>query len=97
MFQHPIKHRTTWQAPTTPNRNHKSGEPRRNPVRNRIDYIIMRRRDMNKVSDSRPYSGMQIHSVHRLVLATVRETLPPPRCKINAIRIDKKPTLLGTL
>ena len=56
MFQHPIKHRTTWQAPETPNRNHKSGEPRRNPVRNQIDYIIMRRSDMNKVSDSRSYN-----------------------------------------
>ena len=72
---------------------------RRNPVRNQIDYIIMRRSDMNKVSDSRSYSANS-HSDHRLVLATVREILPPPRRKINAIRIDidklKNPHL-GTL
>ena len=32
-----------WQAP---NRKHKSGEPRRNAIRNQLDYIIMRRREV---------------------------------------------------
>ena len=57
MFQHPIKHRTTCRL-----RKHQI-EPRRNPVRNQIDYIIMRRSDMNKVSDSRSYNGTQTHAI----------------------------------
>ena len=44
-FQHQMKHRTTWQAPENPNRNHANGEIRRHPIRNQIDYIIVRKKD----------------------------------------------------
>ena len=56
IFQHQIKHRTTLQAPETPNRNHENGELRRHPVVNQIDYIIVRRRDLNSIHDSRSYT-----------------------------------------
>ena len=56
IFQHQIKHRTTLQAPETPNRNHENGELRRHPVGNQIDYIIVRRRDLNSIHDSRSYT-----------------------------------------
>ena len=66
-FQHKINHRTTWQSPATPNRRAKDGELRRNPVRNQIDYIIVRKCHINKISDCRSYSGTQTKSDHRLV------------------------------
>ena len=87
VFQHKINHRTTWQSPATPNRKAKDGNSRRNPVRNQIDYIIVRKCDMNKVSDSRSYSGTQTCSDHRLVLTTINETITLPKRHIN----EKKP------
>ena len=87
VFQHKINHRTTWQSPATPNRKAKDGNSRRNPVRNQIDYVIVRKCDMNKVSDSRSYSGTQTCSDHRLVLTTINETITLPKRHIN----EKKP------
>ena len=75
---------TTWQAPETPNRNHANEELRRHPVRNQIDYIIVRRRDLRSIHDSRSYSGMQTRSDHRLILATVKDAIPTQKRKYNA-------------
>ena len=84
IFQHQMKHRATWQAPETPNRNHANGELRRHPVRNQIDYIIVRRRDLKSIHDSRSYSGTQTRSDHRLILATVKDAIPTQKRKYNA-------------
>ena len=88
-FQHPIKHRTTWQAPETPNRLQNNGIPRRHPTRNQIDYIIVRKTDFRNVHDSRSYSGINTRSDHRLVLATVKEAIPTPhRRNVNTTTPD---------
>ena len=66
LFQHKRSHRTTWTAPfrdfTTRN-----GEERRNPVRNQIDYIIIRDEHRCFVTNSRSYSGINTDTDHHLV------------------------------
>ena len=43
LFAHKLTHRTTWTAPMREFKT-KDGEIRRNPVRNQIDYIIVRKK-----------------------------------------------------
>ena len=86
-FQHKINNRTTWQSLATSNRRAKDGELRRNPVRNQIDYIILRKCHINKISDCRSYSGTQTRSDHRLVLATVNEAITPRKCQFNVTKL----------
>ena len=74
-FNHKMAHRTTWQSPENQNAKHKDGAPRRNPIRNQIDYMIFRQSQMREVTDSRSYSGMHTKSNHRLVIATMKGKL----------------------
>ncbi len=68
LFQHKKAHRTTWEAPyrkfTT-----RTGEQRRNPVRNQIDYIITKISHRRFVTDARSYGGIRTDTNHKLVKA----------------------------
>lgn len=65
-FQHKMCHRTTWTAPFR-NFTAYDGNPRRNPVRNQIDYIITRREHRPFIQDSRSYGGTQTNTDHKMV------------------------------
>ena len=65
-FNHKLCHRTTWTAPYREFTTH-SGEKRRNPIRNQIDYIITRNRSKRFVKNARPYGGTETDSDHKLV------------------------------
>ena len=68
LFQHKMAHRTTWVCPERKhNHTDKCGTTRRNPYRNRIDYIIMRQQHRKLAQDSRSYSGTETTTDHRLV------------------------------
>ena len=67
-FQHKMKNRTTWEAPEKPNSRNKDGEVRRNPYRNQIDYIMIRRKHMYTVTDSKSYTSFKTNTDHRLVI-----------------------------
>lgn len=62
-FNHKMAHRTTWVCPERKNTT------RINPIRNQIDYIIVRKEHMIFVNDARSYSGTNANSDHRLVMA----------------------------
>ena len=51
---------------TQPTQQH-SGEKRRNPIRNQIDYIITRNRSKRSVKNARSYGGTETGSDHKLV------------------------------
>ena len=66
LYQHKICHRTTWTAPFR-NFFTWNGEERKNPIRNQIDYIIVRNRSRRFITDSRSYGGAETDSDHKLV------------------------------
>ena len=57
MFKHNAAHITTWTAPYRDFMQ--NGEPRRNPIRNQIDFIIMKNIHKGSVKDSRSYAGIK--------------------------------------
>ena len=57
-FNHKLCHRTTWTTPYREFATH-SGEKRRNPIRNQIDYIITRNRSKRFVKNARSYGGTE--------------------------------------
>ena len=69
-FDHKIKHRVTWTHPNQfPNFiDKKSGQKRRNPVRNQIDFIISQKKLKNVIQDSRSYHGTKTESDHSIVI-----------------------------
>ena len=73
LFNHKFCHRTTWTHPNiNPNFiDKRSGTPRRNPIRNQIDYIITRINHRPDITNSRSYAGTTHNSDHRLVINTV--------------------------
>ena len=48
-----------------------SGEIRRNPIRNQIDYIVVRQSQMPLINNARSYAGTQSESDHKLVKASM--------------------------
>ena len=56
-FNHKLAHRTTWQAPERESAMHHEGNPKRNPTRNQIDYVIVRKVNIKQVKDSRSHSS----------------------------------------
>ena len=63
-------HRTTWTAPF---RNFTTREEeRRNPVRNQIDYIIVRNTHKKFVTNSRAYVGTGKETDHKLVKMSMK-------------------------
>ena len=71
LFDHKMAHRTTWIAPFRKFTAH-DGQPRKNPVRNQIDYIITRTNYRNLIQDSRSYAGMKTNTDHKLVKMTIK-------------------------
>ena len=65
-FNHKLCHPTTWTALYREFITH-SGEKRRNPIRNQIDYIITRNRSKRFVKNARSYGGTETDSDHKLV------------------------------
>ncbi len=61
IFKHKLTHKTTWTGTKQANR--------RNPVRNEIDFILIRRNHRIFVNDSRSYSGISTYSDHKMVIA----------------------------
>ena len=82
MFKHKLAHVTTWQAPEVLSAMHKDGTPRRNPVRNQIDYVMVRKANMKHVTNSRSYSSMSTRTDHRMVIADI-ENIPIKICRMN--------------
>lgn len=74
LFKHKLAHTTTW---TTTNKNKKSwnGEPRKNPIRNQIDFILVKRMYRPIVTNSRSYAGTECNSDHRIVITTLNMKL----------------------
>ena len=67
-FHHKLLHRTTWESPF---RKYQmaNGEERRNPQRNQIDYIMVRKQNIAQIKNSRSYPhGNTIVSDHRPVI-----------------------------
>ena len=86
-FQHKMAHITTWEAPERKNAKDRNGELRRNPYRNQIDYIIIRKKNMKIVKDSRSYSNLETKSDHRLVIMKTKLKMIRPHN--NIIRKDR--------
>ena len=66
VFKHKMAHRTTWIS------NQKPSSPRKNPYRNQIDYIIIRKKHLSQAQDARSYSGIITSTDHKLVKASFR-------------------------
>ena len=64
LFRHKMAHRSTWESPA----NHVDGK-RKNPYRNLIDYIIIRKEHRHTLDDSRAHNGLMTYTDHRLVRA----------------------------
>ena len=80
LFQHKLTHRTTWTAPF---RNFITwkGEERKNPIRNQIDYVIVRNKSRRFLNDARSYGGTETDSGHKLVKMSM---------KIEWTKLEKK-------
>ena len=70
-FKHKKTHITTWTAPYREFITY-NGEDRRNPIRNQIDYIIMRNEHRKFVTNARSYSGIETYTDHKLVKTEVK-------------------------
>ncbi|XP_071965609.1 uncharacterized protein [Antedon mediterranea] len=87
MFEHKMSHRTTWVMPVRVKpHNEKDGTPRRNPYRNQVDYIMIRKRNFNFVTNSRSYSRVDVETDHRIVKTQLRlqyfKMKPKKKCRI---------------
>ncbi len=73
MFYHKKAHRTTWVCPERRNEHRTAqGEIRRNPYRNQIDYVIVKKDHKIMLQDARSYSGIETNTDHRLVKTTMK-------------------------
>ena len=61
IFPHKMAHRTTLESPM------KNTGNRKNPYRNQIGYVIMRKSHRIFINDSRSHNGLQTFTDHRLV------------------------------
>lgn len=67
-FKHKMCHRTTWTAPEKKKAvKHQDGTIRRNPYRNQIDYIVIKKESLKFVKNSRSYGGISVNTDHKLV------------------------------
>ena len=64
LFRHKMAHRSTWESPA-----HHSESGRKNPYRNLIDYIMIRKEQRRTIQDSRAHNGLMTYTDHRLVRA----------------------------
>jgi len=71
-FYHKLSHRTTWVFPERKEEHKdKNGMVRRNPYRNQIDYILVRKQHKRMLKNTRSYSGINTNSDHRLVVTKI--------------------------
>ena len=82
-FQHKLKHRVTWIHPDSNPQfiDRRSGQPRRNPIRNQIDFIVTKAEIKTEILDSRSYHGTLLDSDHKIVIC---------KCELNLPRIYKE-------
>ena len=66
LFKHKPTHITTWTAPYR--KFEQNNEPRKNPIRNQIDYIITKVRHKRFIRNSRAYGGIDTDTDHKLVI-----------------------------
>ena len=72
-FKHKTCHRTTWTGLERRNEfKDKNGEVRRNPFRNQIDYILIKRRDLPLVRNSHTYGDIGLNTNHKIVKAELQ-------------------------
>ena len=72
-FKHKMCHRTTWIGPERRNEfKDKNGKIRRNTFRNKIDYMLIKRRDLPSVRNSCSYGGIGLNTYHELVKAELQ-------------------------
>ena len=71
LFKHKMSHRTTWTAPYREFNTH-DGQTRRNPIRNQIDFIIVRNSQRRYIMDARSYGGMRTDTDHKMVKGKIR-------------------------
>ena len=62
LFRHKMAHRSTWESPVTT-----TDTNRRNPYRNQIDFILVRKEHQNTIKDARSHNGLMTFTDHRLV------------------------------
>ena len=74
LFQHKMSRRSTWTAPYRPLKI--NGEIRRNPIRNQIDYILISKKHLELVTNSRSYNHIETVTDHNLVVMTTKIDLP---------------------
>ena len=68
IYKHKMSHRTTWTSNLTPK------FPRKNPYRNQIDFIIIRKKHLTQAQDARSYGGITTSTDHKLVKASFKLT-----------------------
>jgi|GEM_PF-4699558 len=66
LFNHKMAHRSTWVCPE------RNITIRKNPIRNQIDYILVRIKHRKEIMNSRSYAGINTDTDHRLVIANLR-------------------------
>ena len=66
IFKHKPSHQTTWISPLPPT------FPRKNPYRNQIDYILLRKNVNSKIFDSRSFNSNFTRSDHKPVTAKIQ-------------------------
>ena len=66
LFERKMCHQATWTA-TFRNFTTWNGEARKNPIRNQIDYIMVRNKYKAFITNSRSYGGITKDSDHKLV------------------------------
>ena len=73
-FKHKPAHMTTWQCPERTSQviDSASGQPRKNPYRNQIDFILTRNSNNIEVFNSRSYGGFSCNSDHKPVIAQIK-------------------------
>ena len=62
LFRHKMAHRSTWESPVTT-----TDTSRRNPYRNQIDFILVRKEHQHTIRDARSHNGLLTFTDHRLV------------------------------
>ena len=66
IFKYKPSHQTTWISPLPPT------FPRKNPYRNQIDYILLRKNVNSKIFDSRSFNSNFTRSDHKPVTAKIQ-------------------------
>ena len=87
-FRHKMSRRSTWTAIYRPIKM-PNGQIRKNPVRNQIDYILISKKYLKFVSNSRSYNNIHTESDHNLVIMNLNLELS----KLNAQKKDPTPRI----